>query len=127
MVMKAATLFDQAATAASRPMRVNTWRDSARGVPHGHADPGGMGYAQEYHVERSCAESLIPRTAPVSPHLILSYLPRRSWNCPSRTDSAARRGGNTNNDDPADSVTRAHGCSRRATVSARWRRPPPAR
>ncbi|MBH0114393.1 acyl-CoA/acyl-ACP dehydrogenase [Novosphingobium sp. YJ-S2-02] len=35
---------------------------------------GGMGYAQEYHVERYLREVLIPRTAPVSPHMILNFL-----------------------------------------------------
>jgi hypothetical protein len=30
--------------------------------------------AQEYHVERYLCECLIPRTAPVSPHIILNYL-----------------------------------------------------
>jgi acyl-CoA dehydrogenase len=38
---------------------------------------GGMGYAQEYHVERLFRESLIPRIAPVSRELILSYLAER--------------------------------------------------
>ena len=37
----------------------------------------GMGYAQEYHVERLFRESLIPRIAPVSRELILSYLAER--------------------------------------------------
>jgi len=35
---------------------------------------GGMGYAQEYHVERLLREILIPRTAPVSPHMILNFI-----------------------------------------------------
>ncbi len=35
---------------------------------------GGMGYAQEYHVERYLREVLIPRTAPVSPHMILNFI-----------------------------------------------------
>ncbi|MGB7181128.1 MAG: acyl-CoA dehydrogenase family protein [Burkholderiaceae bacterium] len=35
---------------------------------------GGMGYAKEYHVERFLRESLIPRIAPVSPQLVLSYI-----------------------------------------------------
>ncbi len=38
---------------------------------------GGMGYAQEFHVERLFRESLIPRIAPVSRELILSYLAER--------------------------------------------------
>src|SRR6201982_2961397 len=43
---------------------------------------GGMGYAQEYHVERYLRESLIPRIAPVSPQLILSYLAERVLDLP---------------------------------------------
>lgn len=35
---------------------------------------GGMGYAKEYHVERFLRESLIPRIAPVSPQLVLSFI-----------------------------------------------------
>lgn len=35
---------------------------------------GGFGYAKEYHVERYLRESLIPRIAPISPQLILSFI-----------------------------------------------------
>ena len=35
---------------------------------------GGMGYAQEYQVERYFRESMIPRIAPVSRELILSHI-----------------------------------------------------
>jgi acyl-CoA dehydrogenase len=35
---------------------------------------GGMGYAKEYHVERYMREAWIPRIAPISIQLILSYL-----------------------------------------------------
>jgi acyl-CoA dehydrogenase len=38
---------------------------------------GGMGYAQEYHVERLFREAMLPRLAPVSRELILSYLAER--------------------------------------------------
>ena len=38
---------------------------------------GGMGYAQEYHVERLFRESMLLRIAPVSRELILSYLAER--------------------------------------------------
>jgi acyl-CoA dehydrogenase len=43
---------------------------------------GGMGYAQEYHVERYFRESMIPRIAPVSSQLILSYLAERVLDLP---------------------------------------------
>lgn len=35
---------------------------------------GGFGYAKEYHVERYLREAFIPRIAPVSPQLALSYI-----------------------------------------------------
>lgn len=43
---------------------------------------GGMGYAQEYHVERYLREAMIPRLAPVSPQLVLSYLAERVLGLP---------------------------------------------
>lgn len=43
---------------------------------------GGMGYAQEYHVERYLREVMIPRLAPISPQLILSYLAERVLGLP---------------------------------------------
>lgn len=43
---------------------------------------GGMGYAKEYHVERYLREVLIPRTAPISPHMILNYIAERVLKLP---------------------------------------------
>lgn len=43
---------------------------------------GGMGYAREYHVERYLRESLIPRIAPVSRELILSYVAEKVLGLP---------------------------------------------
>jgi len=43
---------------------------------------GGMGYAKEFHVERYLRESLIPRIAPVSPHLILNFIAERVLGLP---------------------------------------------
>ena len=43
---------------------------------------GGMGYAKEYHVERYLREVLIPRTAPVSPHMILNFLAEKVLDLP---------------------------------------------
>ena len=43
---------------------------------------GGMGYAAEYHVKRYVRESLIPRTAPVSPHMILNFLAEKVLGLP---------------------------------------------
>ena len=43
---------------------------------------GGMGYAQEYHVERYFREVMIPRIAPVSPHQIMNYIAERVLELP---------------------------------------------
>ena len=43
---------------------------------------GGMGYAQEYHVERYLREVLITRIAPVSPHQIMNYIAERVLELP---------------------------------------------
>lgn len=43
---------------------------------------GGMGYAQEYHIERYLREVMIPRIAPVSPHQIMNYIAERVLELP---------------------------------------------
>lgn len=43
---------------------------------------GGFGYAKEYHVERYLREIMIPRIAPISPQLILSYIAERVLGLP---------------------------------------------
>ena len=43
---------------------------------------GGMGYAQEYHVERLLRESLIAKIAPVTEQLILSNIAERVLKLP---------------------------------------------
>ena len=43
---------------------------------------GGMGYAQEYHVERYLREAQIARLAPVSPQLVLSHIAERVLGLP---------------------------------------------
>lgn len=43
---------------------------------------GGMGYAREYHVERFMREAMIPRIAPVSPQLVLSFIAEKVLGLP---------------------------------------------
>ena len=43
---------------------------------------GGMGYAKEYPVERYFRESMLPRIAPVSPQLILSFIAEKVLQLP---------------------------------------------
>ena len=43
---------------------------------------GGFGYAKEFHVERYLREVMIPRIAPVSPQLVLSFIAERVLGLP---------------------------------------------
>jgi acyl-CoA dehydrogenase len=43
---------------------------------------GGFGYAKEYHVERYFREAMLPRIAPVSPQLILSFIAEKVLGLP---------------------------------------------
>lgn len=84
MVMKAATMFDKGVDCG---VEANTGKYLAAeaGFEACHTAMltlGGMGYAQEYHVERYLREVLIPRTAPVSPHMILNFIAERVLGLP---------------------------------------------
>jgi acyl-CoA dehydrogenase len=84
MVMKAATLFDQGAECGVEA-NAGKYLAGEFGFEACHTAMltlGGMGYAQEYHVERYLRECLIPRTAPVSPHMILSFLAEKVLQLP---------------------------------------------
>jgi len=43
---------------------------------------GGFGYAKEYHVERLVREAILFKIAPVTPHLILSFIAERALGLP---------------------------------------------
>jgi acyl-CoA dehydrogenase len=84
MTMKAATLFDKGEDCG---IEANTAKYLAgefafEACHTAMLSMGGMGYAQEYHVERYLRESLIPRTAPVSPHMILNFLAEKVLDLP---------------------------------------------
>ncbi|MEO9131608.1 MAG: acyl-CoA dehydrogenase family protein [Sphingomonas sp.] len=84
MAMKAATLFDKGEECG---VEANAAKYLAGefGFEACHTAMltlGGMGYAQEYHVERYLRESLILRIAPVSPHMILNYLAEKVLELP---------------------------------------------
>lgn len=84
MVMKAASLFDQGKDCG---VEANTGKYLAAeaGFEACHTAMltlGGMGYAQEYHIERYLREILIPRIAPVSPHMILNFLAEKVLELP---------------------------------------------
>jgi acyl-CoA dehydrogenase len=84
MVMKAATLFDKGLECG---IEANAGKYLAgefafEACHTAMLTLGGMGYAQEYHVERLLREVLIPRTAPVSPHMILNFLAEKVLGLP---------------------------------------------
>ena len=84
MVWKAATLFDQGKECG---VEANTAKYLAAEAGYEACQTavmsmGGMGYAQEYHVERYLREVLIPRIAPVSPHQIMNFIAERVLELP---------------------------------------------
>ena len=84
MVLKAATLFDKGLECGVEA-NAGKYLAAEAGFEACHTAMltlGGMGYAQEYHVERYLREVLIPRTAPVSPHMILSFLAEKVLDLP---------------------------------------------
>lgn len=84
MVMKAATRFDKGQDCGVEA-NAGKYLAAEAGFEACHTAMltlGGMGYAQEYHVERYLREVLIPRTAPVSPHMILNFLAEKVLELP---------------------------------------------
>jgi acyl-CoA dehydrogenase len=84
MVMKAATLFDKGLDCgveanAGKYLAAETAFEACHTAM---LTLGGMGYAQEYHVERYLREVMIPRTAPVSPHMILNFIAEKVLDLP---------------------------------------------
>lgn len=76
MVLKAASLYDKgeecgAEANAAKYLAAEAAYHACETAILTH---GGMGYAKEYHVERYMRESWIPRIAPVSRELILSFI-----------------------------------------------------
>jgi acyl-CoA dehydrogenase len=84
MVMKAAALFDRGLECG---VEANAGKYLAgefafEACHTAMLTLGGMGYAQEYHIERLLREVLIPRIAPVSPHMILNFLAEKVLELP---------------------------------------------
>ncbi len=84
MVMKAASLYD-----AGKPCgaEANAAKYLAAEACFAACETavmtlGGMGYAEEYQVERYLRESLVPRIAPVSPHMILNFIAEKVLGLP---------------------------------------------
>jgi acyl-CoA dehydrogenase len=84
MTFKAASLYDQDKECGAEANAAKYLAGEAgfEACEQAVLSMGGMGYAEEYHVERYLRESWIPRIAPVTPHLILSYLAERVLGLP---------------------------------------------
>ncbi|RIK95342.1 MAG: acyl-CoA dehydrogenase [Proteobacteria bacterium] len=84
MCMRAAAAYDQGlpcgalANAAKYLAAEAGFKAATRAV----MTHGGMGYAKEYHVERLMREVMIPRLAPISMELALSYVAEKVLNLP---------------------------------------------
>ncbi|AEC21223.1 putative acyl-CoA dehydrogenase [Pusillimonas sp. T7-7] len=84
MVLKAAQQYDAgkecgAAANSAKYLAAEAGFDACQTAIMTH---GGFGYAKEYHVERYLREIMIPRIAPISPQLILSYISERVLGLP---------------------------------------------
>ncbi len=84
MTLKAAALFDQGLDCGveANAAKYLAGEFAFEACHTAMLSMGGMGYAQEYHVERYLRESLIPRTAPISPHMILNYIAEKVLDLP---------------------------------------------
>jgi acyl-CoA dehydrogenase len=84
MVMKAATLFDKGLECGIEANAAKYLAAEAgfEACQTAMMSMGGMGYAQEYHVERYLREVIVPRIAPVSPHQIMNYIAERVLELP---------------------------------------------
>ncbi len=84
LMLKAAWLYDggQECGAEANAAKYLAAEAGYRACEQAVMTHGGMGYAQEYHVERYLREAMIPRIAPISPQLVLSYLAERVLGLP---------------------------------------------
>jgi acyl-CoA dehydrogenase len=84
MVFKAATLFDKGEECGVEANAAKFLAAEAgfEACQTAMMSMGGMGYAQEYHVERYLREVLIPRIAPVSTHQIMNFIAERVLELP---------------------------------------------
>lgn len=84
MVMKAAWLHDNGRDCGIEANAAKYFAAEAgfRACEQAVLTHGGMGYSREFHVERYLREIMIPRIAPVSRELILSFIAERALGLP---------------------------------------------
>jgi acyl-CoA dehydrogenase len=84
MTLKAAWLYDQGKPCGAEANAAKYLAGEAcfRACETAVLTHGGMGYASEFHIERYLREAMIPRIAPVSPHLILCFIAEKVLGLP---------------------------------------------
>jgi len=84
MAFKAASLYDQGLPCAVEANAAKYLGGEAafKACETALMTHGGMGYAKEFHVERYLREALIARIAPITPHLILSFIAEKALSLP---------------------------------------------
>ena len=84
MVLKAATLYDRKldCAAAANAAKYLAGEAAFHACETAVMTHGGMGYSKEFHVERYLREVMIPRIAPITPHMILNYIAEKALGLP---------------------------------------------
>jgi acyl-CoA dehydrogenase len=84
MTMRAAALYDagEPCGAEANAAKYLAAEAGYRACEQAMLVHGGMGYAQEFHIERYLREALIPRLTPVSPQMALNYIAERVLGLP---------------------------------------------
>jgi acyl-CoA dehydrogenase len=84
MAMKAATLYDRNMDCAAEANAAKYLAGEAafHACETAVMTHGGMGYSKEFHVERYLREVMIPRIAPVTPHMILNFIAEKVLGLP---------------------------------------------
>ena len=84
MVMKAASLYDRGldCAAAANAAKYLAGEAAFEACETAVMTHGGMGYSREFHVERYLREVMIPRIAPITPHMILNFIAEKVLGLP---------------------------------------------
>jgi acyl-CoA dehydrogenase len=84
MVMKAASLCDRKLDCAAEANAAKYLAAEAafHACEIAVLTHGGMGYSKEFHVERYLREVMIPRIAPITPHMILNFIAEKVLGLP---------------------------------------------
>jgi acyl-CoA dehydrogenase len=84
MALKAASLYDRGLDCGAEANAAKYLAAEAayRACETAVMTHGGMGYSKEFHVERYLRESLIPRIAPITPHMILNFIAEKVLGLP---------------------------------------------